>query len=83
MLAGGGIGPFAGLSLGRVPEPHEHRAAGRVADIANLPVIALAATVGEIMAAHYLSLPDEAVCQIGGVGTGHYAASRSEIRASG
>jgi hypothetical protein len=44
MLAGGGVGPFARRALaGESVQPHEHRAARRVADIADLPVIALAA----------------------------------------
>ena len=83
MLAGGGVGPFTRRSLRRRLEPDEHRAAGRVAGIADLPVIALAMAGAEIMAAHRLGLPAETLRQIGSVETGHHAASRSPMRWTG
>ncbi len=83
MFAGGGIGPFTGRSLHRLLEPHEHRAARRVAYIADLPVIALATASVEIAAAHRLGLPAETCRQIGSVEPGHHAASRSPMRWSG
>ena len=69
MFAGRGVGPFAGGALAgfRSLEPHEQGAAGRVADIADQPVAALAAAVGEIVAAHRLGIARETVRQFGGV----------------
>ena len=64
MLAAGGVGPFAGRSFRGLLEPHEHRAARRIADIADEPVVALAASVGEIMAAHRLGLARETARQV-------------------
>ncbi len=61
MFAGGGVGPFAGRSLHRLLEPHEHRAARCVAGVADLPVIALASAVGQVVPAHRLGLPAETV----------------------
>ena len=79
MLAGRGIGPFAGGALRRVLEPHEHRAARGIVDIADQPVPPLALAIGEVVTAHRLGLAREAVCQFGGV-AGHHAASRSAMR---
>src|SRR5260370_28715114 len=61
MIAGGGVGPFAGGTLAalRPLQPHEQAAAVRVRDIADQPIAALAATVGEIAAAHHPSLSRE------------------------
>ena len=69
MFAGGGVGPFAGRALAgfRSFQPDEHRAAGRVADVADQPVAAFAAAVGEIVAAHRLGIARETVRQFGGV----------------
>jgi len=85
MLAGGGVGPFPGGALTGFAtlQSHEHRAAGRVADIADQPVAALAMTGGEIMTAHRLCLPAETDCQFGGVLPCHHAASRSPMRSIG
>src|SRR3546814_10517108 len=56
MLAGCGIGPFAGRTLAGLAafQPHEHRSAGAVADIAHQPIAALAMAGRQIMAAHRL-----------------------------
>ena len=57
MLARGRIDPFAGRALPlRRLQPHEHGSARRVADVADEPVGALAATVGQIVAAHRLGI---------------------------
>ena len=80
MLTRRGVGELAGLAFGRIPQPHEHRAAGRVAHVADLPVIALATAGVEIMTAHRLGLSAETLRQIGSVETRHHAASRSEMR---
>ena len=84
MLAGRGVGPFAGGAAAgfRPLEPHEHRAARRVADVADQPVSALAPSVGEIVAAHRLGLARETARQFGSV-AGHHAASRSPMRSIG
>ena len=68
MLAGRGIGPFAGSAgtgVGTV-ETDIEAAPGRVPDVARDPVAALAASVGEISAAHGLCITSEAARQIGG-----------------
>jgi hypothetical protein len=67
MLAGRGIGPFAGgAGTGvRAVEANIEAAAWRVRDIAGDPVAALAASVGEISAAHRLGITREAARQIG------------------
>ena len=85
MLASGGILPFAGgaLSAGRTAEAHEQAAAGRVGDIADQPVTAFAAAVGEIMTAHRLGIAREPVRQFGGIERHRYAVARSATRASG
>jgi hypothetical protein len=59
----------AGLSA--ILQPHEHRAARRVAHIADLPVVALTASGRQIVTAHRLGLPAKAVCKFCGV-TGHH-----------
>ena len=65
-----GIGPFSGGALAAVrpPEPDEQATSRRVRDIANEPVAALAATVGEILAAHRLGIARETVSEICGFG---------------
>ena len=83
MLAGGGVGPFAGRPFRRLLEPDEHRAARRIAHIAHQPVAALPAAGGEVVAAHRLGVARETVCQFGGVVAGHHAASRSPMRSTG
>ena len=82
MLAGGGVGPFAGRSLRRLLQPDEHRAARRVARVADQPVAALAPAIGEIVAAHRLGLARETMRQFGSVAR-HHAASRSPTRSTG
>ena len=84
MFAGGGVGPFAGGAFAgfRTAQPDEHRAARRVLDVADQPVAALAATVGEIMAAHRLGLARETVRQFTRISR-HGHAARSAIRATG
>ena len=69
MLARGGVGPFAGGALAalRPAQADEQAAARRVRDIADQPVAALAAAVGEIMAAHRLGIAREPVRQFGGL----------------
>ena len=69
MLAGRGIGPFAGgagADVGAV-KPDIEAAARRVHDVAGDPVMAAAASVGEIVAAHGLGVAREAARQIGGL----------------
>ena len=89
MLAGGGVGPFAGCSFAvQRPEQADIEAASRrVRDIADNPVAAFAVAVREIVAAHGLGDARETVGEVGGVG-GHglflpHAAGRSAIRTSG
>ena len=67
----------------RSAEPDEHRPAGRIANVAHRPVAALAPTVRQIMAADRLGLSAETDRQVGGVVTGHQAASRSPMRSTG
>lgn len=83
MLARRGVGPFAGRAFDGVLEAHEHGTARRVADIANLPIVALSAARTEIMPTHRLGLPAETGCKIGSVAASHYAASRSPMRSTG
>ena len=49
-------------------------------DIADQPVAALAAAVGEIVAAHRLGIARETVRQFGGVARHRHAAARSATR---
>jgi len=74
MLAGGGVGPFAGCSFAvQRPEQADIEAASRrVRDIADNPVAALAVTIGEIMTAHSLGAARETVSELSGLG-GHDA----------
>src|SRR3546814_9035158 len=85
MLSGGSVGPFAGRALPGLAalQPHEHRAAGCVADIADQPVAALAMTGREVMAAHRLALAPETDRQFGSVLLCHHAATRSLTRSTG
>ena len=61
MLARGGVGPFAGGALAALgpAQADEQAAARRVCDIADQPVAALSAAVGEVAAAHSLGLACE------------------------
>lgn len=79
MFARRRVGPFARRPLGRIDQPHKHRRAEGIAHIANEPIAARAATVGEIASAHRLSLSAETLREIGSV-AGHHAAPRSEMR---
>ena len=67
VLAGCRVSPFARPATARVDafQAHKHRAAGRVPDVADLPIIADATSVGEIVTAHRLGLAREAMCQLG------------------
>ena len=80
MLTGGCILPFARRAFGRILESDEHRPAGRVAGITNLPIVPLAMTGREIMAANRLGLSAKAMRKIGSIMANHYAASRSAMR---
>src|SRR6478752_6694791 len=64
VLASCRVGPFA-WTAARVDafQSDEHRAAGRVPDVTDLPIIADATSVGEIVTAHLLGLAREAMCQ--------------------
>jgi hypothetical protein len=66
VLASGGVGPFARRAATDVHalQTDEHRAAGCIPDVADLPVIADTAPVGEIVAAHRLCLAREAIRQV-------------------
>ena len=59
MLAGGGVGPFAGDAFAGyiAAQAYEHRAASGVPDIADLPIVSDPPPVGEIVTAHRLGLP--------------------------
>ena len=85
MIAGRRVGPFAGRALAgfRSFQPDEQGAAGRIPHVADQPVAALAAAVGEIMAAHRLGIARETVRQFGGIERHRHAAARSATRASG
>jgi hypothetical protein len=84
MLAGGGVGPFAGgaaAGFGSL-ESDEHRAARCVAHVADEPITALAPAIEEIMTAHRLGFARETVRQVGSIAR-HHAASRSPMRSTG
>jgi len=89
MLAGGGVGPFAGSARTVIstPQTYIEAAARRVHRVAGDPVAARPAPVGEIMAAHGLGIAREAARQIGS-GADHgasrdQAAARAWARRSG
>ena len=65
VVASGGVGPFAGGALSRFSalQPDEERTAGRVANVADQPVAALAASIGQIAAAHRLGVARETARQ--------------------
>ena len=79
------VGPFPGGALAgfRSFQPDEQGAAGRIPHVADQPVAALAATVGEIMTAHRLGIARETVRQFGGIERHRHAAARSATRESG
>ena len=79
----GRVLPFTGNAFHAVVQPDEHGAASRVSDITNLPVIALFATIRQIVTAHRLGLSTETLREFGSVETRHYAASRSPMRRAG
>src|SRR5207244_4265957 len=82
VLAGGGVGPFAGgagTGFGAV-KPDIEAAARRIHDVAGDPVTAAAASVGEIVAAHRLGIAREAARQIAGLAD-HRASPRHAARA--
>ena len=85
VIAGRRVGPFAGRALAgfRSFQPDEQGAAGRIPHVADQPVAALAAAVGEIVTAHRLGIARETVRQFGGVERHRYAAARSATRESG
>ena len=67
MAARGGVGPFAGGALAGVrPEEADiERAAGRIVDVADKPVTALPAAVGEIVAADRLGVLRQMAREVG------------------
>ena len=85
MLTGSGIGPLAGGAFaGHIAsQSHEHGAASGVPDIADLPIVATASAVGEIVTAYRLGLTREATRQLGDMTPHGHAAVRSETRQSG
>jgi len=72
MIAGRGIGPFAGRARARVRtgKPHIEAAARGVHDIAGGPIMPLAMPVREVMTAHGLRGAREAARQLGGADHG-------------
>ena len=56
--------PGCALAVVRPVQPHEQAAAGGVGDIADQPVAAFAAAVGQIIAAHRLGIAREPVRQV-------------------
>src|SRR5258708_32291758 len=84
MLAGGGVGPFAGSSFAGqwAVQPDVEAPSWRVGDIADDPVAAFAVTIGEIVAAHSLGAARETVGELGGVG-GHGVSSLTRPAARG
>jgi hypothetical protein len=88
MLAGRGIGPFAGRTRAGIGsgKPHIEAAARRVHDIADNPITPLAMPVREVMTAHGLGVAREAARQLGGADHGtspDQAAARELARRSG
>ena len=68
MLAALCVGPLAYRAFAARFEPHEERAARRVADVADAPVAALPPPVRQIMPAHRFGVAGEVVDQIGDLG---------------
>jgi hypothetical protein len=66
MIAGRGIGPFSRRpTVSARAEPHIETSPGRVSNVANHPVMAFSAAVGEIAAAHSLGILPEASRYVG------------------
>ena len=65
MFARGGVNPFSGGALAAfwAAQANEQATAGRIAHVADQPIAAVAAAVGEIMAAHRLGLARETTRQ--------------------
>ena len=76
VLGRGRIGPAPGRAGAAVrpAQPHEHRPAGRVANVAHRPIAALASTLRQVMAADRLGVAGETSRQLGSV-AGHHATS--------
>ena len=72
--------PAAPLPDSRPLQPNEQRAAGRVANVADQPISALAATVGKIASAHRLGIARETARQFGCI-AGHLRRPRGPRRA--
>jgi hypothetical protein len=70
VFARGGVSPLPGGALAAVRplEPDEQATSRRIRDIANEPVAALAAAIGEIVAAHCLGIARETVSEVRGFG---------------
>jgi hypothetical protein len=68
MIAGRGIGPFAGCALAVVggAQADIEAAAGIVVDVADQPIASFAPAIGEIVTAHRLGLSRETACQLRG-----------------
>jgi len=64
MLARRGVGPFADRAWAL--QSDKQAAARRVADVANQPVAARAAAIGEIMPAHCVRFTRKTARQLGG-----------------
>lgn len=67
MLAGRGIGPFAGGTLARFwsGKAHEQATSGRAFDIAGEPVAALSTALGQIMAADAFGIASKPPRKVG------------------
>src|SRR5882724_1453541 len=81
MLAGGGVGPFAGgaVTIVGTLQPDIEAAARRVHGVAGDPVAARTPPVGEVMTAHRLGIAREAARQIGS--SADHGASRNQAAA--
>ena len=89
MFAGRRIGPFAGRTRSVIGslQSHIEAAARRVHDVADQPVTARTASIGEVVTAHGLGIAREAAREIGGsliIGSSRdHAAARVLARSSG
>src|SRR5262249_16742429 len=64
MLACRGIGPLTSGPFRRFLEPHEHRAARGIVDVANKPISPLALAIGKVVTTHRFGLARETVRQL-------------------
>jgi chorismate-pyruvate lyase len=83
VLAGRGIGPFAGgagTGIGAA-QPYIEAAAGGVHDVAGDPVMAATAPLGEIMMAHRLGVAREAARQIASLADHDASSGQAAARA--